>query len=109
DADGAIAFAERAAELCRGRDFTALWAIPASILGPAYTLTGRAADAIPLLEQAAAIASVLAAPVLTFLGEACLLAGRIDEARHAAITLLRRLDMTRWLASAERERALLTR
>ncbi|PYN22149.1 MAG: adenylate cyclase, partial [Candidatus Rokuibacteriota bacterium] len=191
DAEGAIAFAERAAELCWGRDFTALWAISASILGPAYTLAGRVGDAISLLEQAAAIASALAAPVLIFLGEACLLAGRIDEARHAAsralelsaeraeqgwqawglrlmgdvaaqtdagraedayrrglalasalgmqplvahchlglgglyrrgdkpreagehldaaITLLRRLDMTRWLAKAERERALLAR
>src|SRR5437667_241191 len=191
DAEGAIAFAERAAELCWGRDFTALWAISASILGPAYTLAGRVGDAISLLEQAAAIASALAAPVLIFLGEACLLAGRIDEARHAAsralelsaeraeqgwqawglrlmgdvaaqtdagqaedayrrglalasalgmqplvahchlglgglhrrgdkpreagehldaaITLLRRLDMTRWLANAERERALLAR
>ena len=191
DAEGAIVFAERAAELCRGRDFTALWAISASILGPAYTLAGRVGDAISLLEQAAAIASALAAPVLIFLGEACLLAGRIDEARHAAsralelsaeraeqgwqawglrlmgdvaaqtdagraedayrrglalasalgmqplvahchlglgglhrrgdkpreagehldaaITLLRRLDMTRWLANAERERALIAR
>jgi tetratricopeptide (TPR) repeat protein len=80
DADRAITASARAVELCRGRDFSALWAIPASILGPASTLAGRAAEAIPLLEEAAEIAASLAAPVLGFLAEAYLAAGRAQEA-----------------------------
>jgi len=51
-----------------GPGLSALWAIPASILGPAYTSTGRCAEAIPLLRGAAEIASVLGAPVLAFSG-----------------------------------------
>jgi tetratricopeptide (TPR) repeat protein len=80
----AAAVAERAVELCRGRDFAALWAIPAAILGAAYARAGRCAEAIQLLEQAAGIASVLGAPILCFLGEAHLLAGRPNEASAVA-------------------------
>jgi DNA-binding SARP family transcriptional activator len=80
----AVTLAERAVELCRGRDFAALWAIPAAILGAAYARAGRCAEAIQLLEQAAEIASVLGAPILCFLGEAHLLAGRPNEASAVA-------------------------
>ena len=80
----AAALAERAVELCRGRDFAALWAIPAAILGAAYTRLDRRAEAIRLLEQAAEIASMLGAPVLGFLGEAYLQAGRMNDAAAAA-------------------------
>lgn len=90
DFDDAIAASTRAVELCRGRDFSALWAIAASILGPAYTLAGRASEAIPLLEEAAEIAAPLAAPGLGFLAEAYLAAGRPDDAQavgHRALGL----------------------
>ena len=80
----ATAVAERAVELCRGRDFAALWAIPAAILGAAHARADRCAEAIQLLEQATEIASLLAAPVLCFLGEAYLLAGRLNEASAVA-------------------------
>jgi DNA-binding SARP family transcriptional activator len=89
DVDAAIAVAERAVELCRGRDFTALWAIPASVLGAARTLAGRASDAIALLEPAAEIAGVLGAPILGFLGGAYLAAGRAEDARRVADRSLR--------------------
>ena len=85
----AIVSAERAAELCEGRDFSAVWAIPASILGHAYTAIGRASEAVPLLERAVEIVSVLGAPILGFLGEAYLLSGRTDEAHLAATRALR--------------------
>jgi hypothetical protein len=65
--------AERAVELCGGRDFSVLWAIPAAILGLAYARTGRFAEAMPLLERAADLASTLGAPILNFLAEAKLL------------------------------------
>src|SRR5262249_41451196 len=78
--DQASLVAERAVELCRGRDFAALWAMPAAILGAAYAHAGRFTEAIQLLTRAAEIASVLGAPILGFLGEAYLLAGRSNEA-----------------------------
>ena len=90
----AIRAAERAVELCHGRDFSAVWAIPASLLGHAYTSMGRPADAVPLLERAVEIASVLGAPVLGFLGKAYLLSGRPDDA-HAAGTRALRLSVER--------------
>jgi DNA-binding SARP family transcriptional activator/tetratricopeptide (TPR) repeat protein len=80
----ARAVAERAVELCRGRDFTALWAISAAILGSAYTGLGQAAEAIQFLEQAAEVAASHGAPVLGFLGEAYVLAGRPNEAAAVA-------------------------
>ena len=80
----AISAAERAVELCHGRDFSAVWAIPASLLGHAYTSMGRPADAVPLLERSVEIASVLGAPVLGFLGKAYLLSGRPDDAHAVA-------------------------
>jgi len=82
--DQATVVAERAVALCRGRDFAALWAIPAAILGAAYARAGRFAEAIPLLERAAEIGSMLATPILGFLGEAYLLAGRPNEASAVA-------------------------
>jgi DNA-binding SARP family transcriptional activator len=84
DTEAAVAAAERAVEACRGRDFTALWAISAAVLGPAYTVSGRVGDAIALLEPAAEIAGALGAPPLGFLAEAYLAAGRVGEARNAA-------------------------
>ncbi|MGH7302677.1 MAG: ATP-binding protein [Candidatus Rokuibacteriota bacterium] len=89
DFNGAIAAAGRAVDLCQGRDFSALWAIAAAILGPSYTAGGRVAEAIPLLERAAEIAAVLGSPILGFLAEAYLTAGRADEARATADRAIR--------------------
>ncbi len=82
--DEARAVSERAVALCSGRDFTVLWAMPAAILGLACARAGRFAEAIPLLERAADLASILGVPILTFLAEARLLAGRDDEAAAVA-------------------------
>jgi DNA-binding SARP family transcriptional activator len=84
----AAATAERAVELCRGRDFGGLWAIPAAILGFAYARTDRSLEGIPLLERAVEIASTLDAPVLALLGEAYLLAGRPSDAAAVATRTL---------------------
>jgi DNA-binding SARP family transcriptional activator len=84
DFNSAMAAAGRAVDLCRGRDFSALWAIAAAILGPAYTASGRVGEAIPLLERAAEIAASLGSPVLGFLAEAYLAAGRLDDASATA-------------------------
>ena len=84
----AAATGERAVELCRGRDFAGLWAIPAAILGFAYARTGRVPEGIALLERAVEIASTLDAPVLALLGEAYLLAGRPADATGVATRTL---------------------
>lgn len=89
DFAASVAASDRAVDLCRGRDFSALWAIPASILARAYAATGRVTEAITLLEQAADIAAALGAPVLEFLADAHLLAGKRDEARTIADRALR--------------------
>jgi tetratricopeptide (TPR) repeat protein len=89
DVAAAIEASERAVELCRGRDFSALWAMAASILGPAYTAVGRAAEAIPMLERAAEIVAALSAPTLGFLAEALLVADRLDEAEVTARRAMR--------------------
>jgi DNA-binding SARP family transcriptional activator len=84
----AATIAERAVELCRGRDFGGLWAIPAAILGFAYARTDRSLEGIPLLERAVEIASTLDAPVLALLGEAYLLAQRPSDAAAVATRTL---------------------
>jgi len=65
----------------------------ASLLSAAYALAGRAAEALPLLDQmlehlATGRPMLLHALVLTELSEACLLVGRVDEARALAERLL---------------------
>src|SRR5262249_28290639 len=78
--DQASLVAGRAVELCRGRGFPAVWARPPALPRAADDDGGRFTEAIPLLARAAEIASVLGAPILGFLGEAYLLAGRSNEA-----------------------------
>jgi tetratricopeptide (TPR) repeat protein len=71
-----------------------MWrALTASILGVAYALTGRVAEALPLLDEvlervATGRLLLLHALVLTELSEACLLVGRVDEASALAARLL---------------------
>jgi tetratricopeptide (TPR) repeat protein len=77
---------ERAMGICQDADFRSDF--PAGIaaaLGAAYTLSGRVADAVPLLTRAMEQTSTTSATnevALTylFLGEAHLLAGRLEEA-----------------------------
>jgi class 3 adenylate cyclase/tetratricopeptide (TPR) repeat protein len=65
----------------------------AAILSAAYALAGRAAEALPLLDQVLEHVTtgsplLLHALVLTELSEACLLVGRVDEASALAGRLL---------------------
>ncbi|MGH7772993.1 MAG: tetratricopeptide repeat protein, partial [Candidatus Binatia bacterium] len=80
---------EHGLEVCRGLDNPLLFHAVSSTLGYAYALSGRSADAIPLLEEA------VERPILTavqeaqslrtiWLSEAYLLAGREADARAAA-------------------------
>jgi tetratricopeptide (TPR) repeat protein len=70
-----------------------LFSISASLLGAAYALVGRTAEALPLLDQmlervATGNPMFFPALVLTELSEALLLVGRVDEASALAGRLL---------------------
>jgi len=81
----AIVVLERALALAQGADLRLLVPMVAGPLGVAYALTGRSADAVPLLEQA--VTQAVARQYLwdqalrvVWLGEAYLCAGRLAEA-----------------------------
>jgi tetratricopeptide (TPR) repeat protein len=84
---------ERGVALCK--DAPALYPATAGDLGLVSVLTGRVARGLELLEHAVAQAERLGrlgrlSLVITHLGEACLLAGRIDEAMaHGRAALAR--------------------
>jgi tetratricopeptide (TPR) repeat protein len=89
DLHQAILTLEHALEVCQGVDSPLLFHAVSSALGHAYALSGRSAEAIPLLEEA------VGRPVLTttlegqslrtiWLSEAYLLAGREADAHAAA-------------------------
>jgi DNA-binding SARP family transcriptional activator len=82
--ESATGAAERAIELCKGREYPALWGIAASLLGAAYMLAGRHAEAMPILERSVDTVGALSAPVLVFLAEAYLGAGRTADAMQTA-------------------------
>jgi class 3 adenylate cyclase/tetratricopeptide (TPR) repeat protein len=80
---------ERAVGICQDADLPANFPRIAAALGAAYTLVGRVADAVPLLTQA--MEQTIAAEMAGFrslcclpLGEAQLLAGRLEEAHALA-------------------------
>jgi predicted ATPase/class 3 adenylate cyclase len=80
---------EFAVDICREADLPAYFPWIAPSLGAAYTLSGRIADAIPLLtqatEQATAVERVDHQARCCFsLGEAHVLAGRLEEAQALA-------------------------
>ncbi|HWP35553.1 MAG TPA: AAA family ATPase [Thermodesulfobacteriota bacterium] len=111
DLPRAVSVLERGRALCRAHDFPFWLDWVESCLGYACALSGRPADALPLLgRDASASAERAAAPGeragdkkvyrplwLAHLGEACLLAGRPDEALALAQRALE-------LARASRER-----
>jgi tetratricopeptide (TPR) repeat protein len=81
----AIPLLERAMSICQDIDSLTLFPRVAVALGTAYTLAGHVADAVSLLTQATkqAIATEQALCCLS-LGEAQLLAGRLEEAQACA-------------------------
>jgi tetratricopeptide (TPR) repeat protein len=89
DLSRALPRLERAVGLCQEADLPAWFPLMAAALGAAYTLDGRVADAVPLLmqamEQITAIETVEGqVQCYLALGEAQLLAGRLEEAHALA-------------------------
>src|SRR5262249_36236003 len=84
---------ERAVGICHEVDLPVYFPRLASTLGAAYTLARRVADAVPLLTQAMEQSSATEliasqAPCGLSLGEAQLLAGRLEEAQALAESAL---------------------
>ena len=80
---------ERAVGICLDADFPAWFPSMAATLGAAYTLSGRIADAVPLLTQAVEQTTATAmarhrALCSLALSEAQMLAGRLEEAHALA-------------------------
>ena len=80
---------ERALRICQDTDLTIWLHAMAAALGAAYTLSGRVADAVPLLAQALerAIATARPGPQAECslpLGEAQVLAGHLEDAQALA-------------------------
>ncbi len=88
DLPRALLLLERAMAICQTVDFPLWFPKMAAALGAAYTLSGRIADAVPLLtramEQATAMERGNSRSLGRLLGEAQLLAGRLEEA-HALV------------------------
>jgi tetratricopeptide (TPR) repeat protein len=89
DLPRAIPALERGFGLYQDCQIPLLFPLVASALGAAYALSGRIAEALPLLEQAVAQASAMGevdfqSHRLACLGEAYLVAGRTDEALATA-------------------------
>jgi tetratricopeptide (TPR) repeat protein len=88
----AISMLERGLALAQSADIPLQFPLAASLLSAAYALAGRAAEALPLLDQmlerlATGRRMLLHALVLTELSEVCLLVGRVDEASALAARL----------------------
>src|SRR5262249_31416117 len=85
----ALPLLERAANFCQEAELPGFFARQAAALGAAYTLAGRIADAVPLLTQATEQVTAMErvdTQMLCYLslGEAQILAGRLEEAHTLA-------------------------
>jgi tetratricopeptide (TPR) repeat protein len=81
----ALSLLKQAMHICQDADFPAFFSSTAAVLGAAYTLAGRTAEAMPLLARALehATAAERVEPQVfcrLFLGEAQMLAGHLEEA-----------------------------
>lgn len=89
DLEKAIPALERATELCRTWNLSVIFPTATALLGLAYALIGRLAEALPLLEESEALAppvSIFDTPtVTTALGVGYLLLGRLDEATRVTL------------------------
>jgi tetratricopeptide (TPR) repeat protein len=94
DLPQAVAWLQKGLEICQTTDVRLQLPLAAGALGYAYTLSGRLAEAQPLLEQAVELnAARLIGPYPLWpvhLGEASLLAGRVEEAHQLAERALAR-------------------
>jgi class 3 adenylate cyclase/tetratricopeptide (TPR) repeat protein len=85
DLPRALPLLERVVSLCQQADLPARFPQMAAVLGAAYTLAGRVADAVRLLTQAMEQANTMEAHYQTFchlpLGEAQMLTGHLEEAQ----------------------------
>jgi class 3 adenylate cyclase/tetratricopeptide (TPR) repeat protein len=93
DLHTALPFLEHAVRLCHEADLPAYLPRQAAALGTAYSLSGRVADAIPLLTQTLAQLTAMTrtffeAPCSLPLSEAYLLEGRFEEAHALAARVL---------------------
>ncbi len=86
--DEAISVLERSAGLCEMWNLGVIFPTTAALLGLAYALSGRVAEALPLLEEGEGPTSPVrifdTSTARTALGSGYLLAGRIDEASGTA-------------------------
>ena len=80
DLKRAIPLLERALALCRDWDIPTLSPITAGWLGALYTLSGRFAEGLPLLEEGQRAHESFQTLIVAQMGEACLLADRVDDA-----------------------------
>ena len=80
----AIPAFEHALEIGRAKDFRGWFAFCSASLGYAYAMVNRAADAIPLLEQASSGEEVERPRRMAWLAEAHLVAGGSEEATRLA-------------------------
>jgi class 3 adenylate cyclase/tetratricopeptide (TPR) repeat protein len=78
----AIAILEKALAVCQTGDILMMLPNVTRVLGYAYALSGRFAEALPLLEQA--VEQGGSPLVSTYLSEAYLLAGRLEDASQLA-------------------------
>ena len=97
---GALSLLERAVTICEDAELPVYFPWMAATLGAAYTLAGRADDAVPLLTRAMQQTTTTERDALSRLGlaEAQLLAGRLEKAAPLA-------ERTLALATEHDERA----
>ena len=96
DVSQSISALERSVELCREAQFKFPFDMAAGHLGYAFALSGRIAEGVALIEEALADPATTGTSnhplLMAYLGEAHMLAGRIDDAINIA---RRALDLAR--------------